>query len=64
MAQMHSDSAPDNLHYSSVSSLSAADALKIKALLTQAIGDSVQIIKDSPEEQLVGINIDLFRVDE
>ncbi|MGK5084952.1 TIGR02147 family protein [Bdellovibrionota bacterium FG-1] len=64
MTQMHSDHAEEDLHYSSVSSLSAADAQKIKTLLTQSLSDAVQIIKDSPEEQLVGINIDLFRVDE
>jgi uncharacterized protein (TIGR02147 family) len=64
MAQMHSEHAPEDLHYSSVSSLSAMDAQKIKAMLTQAISDAVQVIKNSPEEQLVGINVDLFRVDE
>lgn len=64
LAQMHSDHAEEDLHYSSVSSLSAADAQRIRTLLTQLLSDAVQIIKDSPEEQLVGINIDLFRVDE
>ena len=64
LAQMHSDSAEEDLHYSSVSSVSAADAERIRALLTQAISDAVQLIKDSPEERLIGIGIDLFRVDE
>ncbi len=64
MIQMHSDNAQEDLHYSSVSSLSAADAQKIKAMLTHSISDAVQTIKDSPEEQLIGINIDCFRVDE
>lgn len=64
VAQMHSEHAAEDLHYSSVSSLAATDVLKIKVILTQAISDAVQLIKKSPEEQLVGINVDLFRVDE
>jgi len=61
---MDSDHALDDIHYSSVSSVSADDAQKIKALLTQAISDAVRIIKKSPEEQLFGINLDFFRADE
>jgi uncharacterized protein (TIGR02147 family) len=64
LAAMHSEHAADNIHYSSVSSLSASDAVKIKALLTQAISDAVKVIKDSPEEQLFGIGLDFFRADE
>lgn len=64
MVQMHSDSAQDDLHYSSVSSLSLSDGQRIRGLITQAISDFVGIIKDSPSEQLVGINIDFFRLDE
>lgn len=64
LALMDSDQADDNLHYSSVSSLSATDAQRIRAMLAQAITDAVGVIKDSPEEQLVGINVDCFRVDE
>lgn len=64
LQQMHADSAPDGVHYSSVSSLSAEDAQKIKALLTQSISEAVKVIKTSPEEQLMGINVDFFRVDE
>jgi len=64
MAQIHSDYAEDNVHYSSISSLSAEDAQKVRALLTQAISDAVGVIKKSPEEQLFGINVDFFRADE
>jgi hypothetical protein len=62
--EMHSDRAGEGLNYSSVSSVSASDAQKIKAILTQAIGDAIQVVKASPEEELIGINVDLFRVDE
>jgi uncharacterized protein (TIGR02147 family) len=64
LAKMHSDHAGEGIHYSSVSSLSAADARKIKAQLTTALSDAVRAIKDSPEEVLFGINLDFFRVDE
>jgi len=64
MAQMHSDHAESNVHYSSISSISAEDAQRVRALLTQAISDAVGVIKTSPEEQLYGINIDFFRADE
>jgi uncharacterized protein (TIGR02147 family) len=64
LTQMHSEHADENLHYSSISSLSEADAKRIKSLLTQAISESVRIIKDSPEEQLCAINVDFYRADE
>lgn len=64
LERMHSDHAEEGLQYSSVSSLSTADAKRIKALLTQAISDAVSVIKNSPEERLYGIGVDYFRVDE
>jgi len=64
MTKMHSDHAGEGVHYSSVSSLSAADAQRIKEQLTQALSEAVRTIKDSPEEVLFGINLDFFRVDE
>jgi len=64
MVQMHSDHADQNVHYSSISSISAEDAQKVRALLTQSISDAVRVIKTSPEEQLFGINVDFFRADE
>jgi hypothetical protein len=64
LAMMHSDHAHESIHYSSVSSLSREDALKIKSMLTRAISEAVQVFKVSPEEGLYGFNLDFFRVSE
>lgn len=64
LERMHSDHAEEGMNYSSISSLSATDAKRIRALLTQAISDAVAVVKNSPEERLYGIGVDFFRVDE
>lgn len=51
---------PDALHYSGVVSLSKEDFLKIRSVLTEALARSIDIVKASPEEEVAGINIDLF----
>ncbi|MGK5082427.1 TIGR02147 family protein [Bdellovibrionota bacterium FG-1] len=64
LSMMSADVAQRNVHYSTVVTLSAEDAKKIRVLFTQAISDASVIIKPSPEEQMFGINLDLYRLDE
>ena len=64
LAMMPGDVAQRDVHYSTVVTMSAVDAQKIRALFTQAISDASVVIKASPEEQMYGINLDLFRLDE
>lgn len=52
----------DDLHYSAVASLSEEDYLKIKRLLSDALKASVEIVRDSKEEDVVGICMDFFRL--
>lgn len=52
----------DDLHYSSVFSLSAADLRKIKASLVAIIEDIQAEIKPSPEETLVSFCLDWYEV--
>ena len=52
----------DDLHYSSVAAVSKSDALKLKELLVQMIQHSKNIIRDSKEETMVSICLDLFKV--
>ena len=64
LAMMHADAAKRDLHYSTVVTMSADDARKVRTLFTQAISDASVVIKASPEEQIFGMNFDLFRLDE
>lgn len=64
LVMMHADVTQRNVHYSTVVTMSAKDAQKIRELFTQAISNASVIIKASPEEQVFGINLDLFRLDE
>jgi uncharacterized protein (TIGR02147 family) len=52
----------EDLHYSSVATVSTEDVLKIRELLTRAIANAKSIIKDSPDEEIVCLSIDFFRV--
>ncbi len=52
----------EDLHYSSVVSISKTDVLKIKTILTKSIESSKKIINKSKEEELHCLNVDLFRV--
>jgi uncharacterized protein (TIGR02147 family) len=52
----------DDLHYSSVYSLSREDAAKIRALLLEAIERAEPILRESPEEEIYGMSVDLFRL--
>ena len=48
------------LHYSGVISLSKKDSLRVKEILSDALKQAIQVVRDSPEEQSSCINIDFF----
>lgn len=50
----------DDVHYSTVSSLSLRDAEKLKAQFVQTIKDYVELIKPSKEETLYNFNLDFY----
>lgn len=52
----------DELHFSSVFTLTEQDALKIREILVEAIESSVGIIKVAKEEKLFSMTLDLFEV--
>ncbi len=52
----------NDFHYSGVHSLSVQDSIAIIEHIRELILKSRSIIKDSPEEELFGFNIDFFRV--
>ena len=52
----------NDLHYSSVISLSEKDVLRIKNLLLDQLKDNLKIIGDSKEECLYSMNIDFFNL--
>lgn len=54
--------AGDDLHYSSLVTLSDADLLKAKARLIEAIEEVKAIIKDSPGEGVHCFTLDFFRL--
>jgi uncharacterized protein (TIGR02147 family) len=51
---------PQDLHYSSVVSLSEADSPKVRAILIKAIEEIREVIKTSPEEKVMAYAFDLF----
>ena len=51
---------PDNLHYSSVMTLSKTDAQKIRSMILEFVEGKETILKDSPDETAVVLNIDYF----
>ena len=53
---------PDQLHYSSIVTLSETDFSRINEILIRSIGQSKEIIRNSPAERLVCFNIDWFDV--
>lgn len=54
---------PEDLHYSSVFSISRKDALRIREGLIEHIKSVKAVIKDSPEEELHSFSLDLFKVE-
>ena len=53
----------DNLHYTTVVSLSTKDVQRLKERLIREIESLRQIVKDSKEEELHAFTMDFFRVD-
>lgn len=51
----------EDLHYSSVVTLSREDGARIREQLIQAIQKAKEIIKDSPEEDLFGFHMDFYQ---
>ena len=51
-----------DLHYSTISSLSKKDALRLRALLMKTIQDYVKIVQPSKEEAIYNLNIDFYEL--
>jgi uncharacterized protein (TIGR02147 family) len=52
----------EDLHYSGVFTLSAADVVRLKSRLLDEIKACQKVIRDSPEEKIVGFNVDFFNL--
>jgi uncharacterized protein (TIGR02147 family) len=52
----------NDLHYSSVVSLSEKDVVRIKNLLLDQLKDNLKIVAESKEEKLYGLNIDFYNL--
>lgn len=50
-----------DLHYSSVLTLSKKDSVKIRQLLLKFIAEKEEILIPSPNEDIIGLNLDLFK---
>jgi hypothetical protein len=50
----------EDLHYSTVSTLSRSDAEKLRADMTSLIENYVAVVKPSKEEVMYGFNLDFF----
>lgn len=53
----------NDLHYSSVVSLSEKDVVRIKNMLLDQLQENLKVIKDSKEEKLYSFNIDFFSLE-
>jgi hypothetical protein len=51
-----------DLHYSAVLTLSKKDAAKIRQLLLKFIADKEEILIPSPDEEIISLNLDLFKL--
>ena len=56
------DRAADDLHYSSVWSISERDFLKIKAQLVKYLDETRTVLKESKEEDVVCLSLDFFKL--
>jgi uncharacterized protein (TIGR02147 family) len=59
---LEKENASEDLHYSSVVTISESDFINIKAQLVKQIEDIKAVIKSSPEEGVHCFNIDFFRI--
>ena len=50
----------DGIHYSTVSSMSVSDAEKLQSKIVEWIAQYTGVVRDSPEETLVGFNVDFY----
>ena len=50
-----------DIHYSAVLTLSIKDALKIRQMMLKFISDKEVILLPSPNEEIIGLNLDLFK---
>ncbi len=50
-----------DLHYSSVMTLSHADAERIRSLILELISEKEKILLPSPNEEMICLNVDLFK---
>jgi len=51
-----------DMHYSGVMSCSKKDILRIREKMAQVLAECVEVVKPSPEEDLVGLCIDIFGI--
>lgn len=51
-----------DMHFSTVVALSVADFEKIKEIFVQAVAKSREVIRPSPEEEIVAITLDVFKL--
>ena len=63
LASLHEEHSDTAVHYSSVVTLSAEDARKVRSLITQNLGEWIEVVKESKEEEVFGLCLDFFRVD-
>jgi uncharacterized protein (TIGR02147 family) len=56
------DPNPENIHYSAVHSVSRADLEKLRQMVLNFLEHTRDVIRPSPEEELICINLDLFTV--
>lgn len=56
------EESPSDLHYSAVVSCSAADLVLIRKKLTRALEECADVVRASPEEEIVSISLDWFVV--
>lgn len=59
---LHSESYEQDVHYSTVSSLSHSDAAELRRRLLQTIEDYVQIVRPSKEETAYAFTLDFFKL--
>ena len=52
----------DDLHFSSVVTLSQVDFEKVKEIFVKSIEEAREVIKPSPEEEVVAITLDVFKL--
>lgn len=51
-----------NLHYSGVLTLSKKDAIKIRNLMLKMIAEQEEILIPSPNEEIISLNLDIFKI--